>query len=333
MIFLQACKKLDKNLRNESDGDLLKCIQKKQNRTRRMSKCVDSPYTSQNNINLNIPVRTLDANTVATNYRRRLSLAVPQQRSKFVRERSPSDVSALQRLNQQPDGYQNSVSDLYKKRKMFRRSKTSGSQDESVDKSELSPLLFARNTNPKMHSTPCTPTRQGFDAIQEIEDEDISTSSGSTQKNSPTKQKGVLKKTRSVDKSPSESPCSTPTKSKVDFNFSKAVNARKHNKKRPMWKTKSLDVSNVPDAPEEQTLNKNGSHSFEDVPTFDLGSESEHNVLDPPESGSRENNKISEEDSLKPSNCDDVEETVSQKPSNEMQLEPLTEATDEEHSD
>ncbi|XP_062601142.1 Na(+)/H(+) exchanger beta-like [Saccostrea cucullata] len=92
-------RKLDKNLKDDSSTNLLRYLQDKQFRNRRMSRAVfkgsksNSPFGSSKALN-----KALHHRGVVENYKRRLSLAVPE-RPKFQRDRSPSDVTNLRGAN------------------------------------------------------------------------------------------------------------------------------------------------------------------------------------------------------------------------------------------
>ncbi|XP_061185799.1 Na(+)/H(+) exchanger beta-like [Saccostrea echinata] len=88
-------RKLDKNLKDDSSTNLLRYLQDKQFRNRRMSRAVFKGSKSNSPFGSN---KALHHRGVVENYKRRLSLAVPE-RPKFVRGRSPSDVTNLRGVN------------------------------------------------------------------------------------------------------------------------------------------------------------------------------------------------------------------------------------------
>lgn len=88
-------RKLDKNLKDESSTDLLRYLRDKQSRNRRMSKAVFKDSKTNTPAGSN---KALHHRGVVENYKRRLSLAVPE-RPRFQRGRSPSDVTNLRGAN------------------------------------------------------------------------------------------------------------------------------------------------------------------------------------------------------------------------------------------
>ncbi|XP_021340667.1 sodium/hydrogen exchanger 1-like [Mizuhopecten yessoensis] len=184
--------KLDKNLKNESSGDLLKCLQEKQLRTRRMSRAVmpgNLPGLEQIPGSVEkIPGKSFNVDAATQNYRRRLSLAVPAQRSNFVRERSPSDITSLQMMNQFREGDSgiriDFVSENQQKRQhMFKKAHTlTGSEG----KEEMSPLIRRAKIDIPAGSPMRNSTGHKFDVIAENEEEDSSSPGKSPDKNSAT---------------------------------------------------------------------------------------------------------------------------------------------------
>ncbi|XP_069103686.1 Na(+)/H(+) exchanger protein 7-like [Argopecten irradians] len=169
--------KLDKNLKNESSADLLKCLQEKQLRTRRMSRAVmpgNLPGMEQLlGSTEKIPGRNFNADAATANYRRRLSLAVPAQRSNFIRERSPSDITSLRMMSQFREGDAGAnradfVSETPQKRAhMFKKSHTI---DGSDVKEDLSPLIRRAKLDVPSSSPMRNSTGQKFEVISEEED-------------------------------------------------------------------------------------------------------------------------------------------------------------------
>lgn len=88
-------RKLDKNLKDESSTDLLRYLRDKQSRNRRMSRAVFKDSKTNTPLGSN---KALHHRGVVENYKRRLSLAVPE-RPRFQRGRSPSDVTNLRGAN------------------------------------------------------------------------------------------------------------------------------------------------------------------------------------------------------------------------------------------
>lgn len=86
---------MDKNLKDESSTDLLRYLRDKQSRNRRMSRAVFKDSKTNTPLGSN---KALHHRGVVENYKRRLSLAVPE-RPRFQRGRSPSDVTNLRGAN------------------------------------------------------------------------------------------------------------------------------------------------------------------------------------------------------------------------------------------
>ncbi|KAJ8310371.1 hypothetical protein KUTeg_012236 [Tegillarca granosa] len=175
-------KKLDKNLKDESQADLLKYLQDKQFRTRRMSRAVllkesslQSPDTSNSSLNSpQMPRRqSLDATAAVTNYRRRLSLALPEKSHQHQhRIRLKSDVSELHRPKSPGDriGDASQSPDRPHRRKKpaFKKGLSLGCEPIS-EQQELSPLIKDKYSP----SSPTSPSiKPSFEVIHENEELD-----------------------------------------------------------------------------------------------------------------------------------------------------------------
>lgn len=255
-------RKLDKNLKDDSSADLLKYLQEKQLRTRRMSRAVlgggtSTPSGSQSNIYFS-PRRcsVVNANAAAQNYKRRLSLAVPE-RPRFIRDRSPSDVTGMNVDNNLfrgvGDATKNPDSSPRRKRKLFNKAHTLNFEPET------SPLI-KQDAPPRSPYKSGTPTRKNFDVIpengeaeEETEELDTSKSSASSDVTKKKRHRFKKSKTASVDsrsdtssikRSQTDPTSETKDKSptKVKFDICSEVIPKKH-KKRSMQKSKSLDHS------------------------------------------------------------------------------------------
>ena len=148
-------------------------------------------------LHLNIPRKSVDATAVAQNYRRRLSLAVPE-RPKFQRDRSPSDVTQLRSLNNQEKQQQQQTA---KKRRFFRRGHSY--HGEEREKESKNSVVNQLSRSPSKHSK-----TSGFESITEHDEESghslddtrstassVSTGSGRSQKHRRPK----LQKSKTID--------------------------------------------------------------------------------------------------------------------------------------
>lgn len=131
--------------------------------------------------------KSFDAETATNNYRRRLSLAVPEQRPQFVRERSPSDISSLRMMNQGKEGYTvDFLSETRQKNpRLFKKSQTISGSDMK-DTGESSPLLRSGRLESPSPSQMRNSAGLKFDAIEEQEDEEVSSPEKSPEKSNAT---------------------------------------------------------------------------------------------------------------------------------------------------
>ncbi|XP_052104403.1 Na(+)/H(+) exchanger beta-like isoform X2 [Mytilus californianus] len=252
-------KKLDKNLKNDSSADLLKYLQEKQLRTRRMSRAVlgggtSTPMGSQTNVSFQPRrVSIVAANAAAQNYKRRLSLAVPD-RPKFQRDRSPSDFTGVKPDHNLFRGYGDASKDPdtsspRRKRKGFKKAATLNFEPE------VTPLI---NQNAgKSPSRISGASGRSINAIQEHEGEDseeLDTSKSSASSDSVAKKRRFrLRKSKTlceedkedsshVKRSQTDPTSETKSPTKVKFDVKSEVFSKKR-KKKPMHKSKSLDQS------------------------------------------------------------------------------------------
>ncbi|XP_033760416.1 LOW QUALITY PROTEIN: sodium/hydrogen exchanger 2-like [Pecten maximus] len=272
--------KLDKNLKNESSSDLLKCLQEKQLRTRRMSRVLGMeqiPGSIEK-----IPGRGFNADAATANYRRRLSLAVPAQKSNFIRERSPSDITSLRMMSQFREGDAGSrtdfVSETQQKRPhLFKKSHTlTGSEG----KEDLSPLirrakLDVPSGSPVMRNS----TGHKFEVISENEEEDSSSPEKSPNSKSPpdlntAEQLGSGKEGEAtpisfvVDTHPQPTVSDSIDDGQLADNEDSNVKSRSspksrlHKKRSLLQKTRSVDVSKLDsdDKNNGRSLSANSNH-------------------------------------------------------------------------
>lgn len=209
-----------------------------------------TPIGSQNNIHYS-PRRSsvVASNTAAQNYRRRLSLAVPE-RPKFIRDRSPSDFTGVK-----PDmNYFRGVGDALK----------NGEKRSNSLKKKRHPFKKALTLNFEPEVTALvnqkSPARSPrlFDAIQEhgegeedTEDLDTSRGSGGSTDSAEKRRRFRFKKSHSMsgndDKKDEITRADTDPSSerspKVQFKMKSEVSPKNRKKKSMHKKTKSLDHS------------------------------------------------------------------------------------------
>lgn len=241
-------------MKNDSSADLLKFLQEKQMRTRRMSRAVlgggtSTPVGSQTNIH-HSPRRSSVAasNMAASNYRRRLSLAVPE-RPKFQRDRSPSDFTGMK-----PDmNYFRGVGDALKNGE---ERKTSLRKKRNPFKKALTLNFEPEVTQLVNHKSPSRSPRP-FDAIQEhgegeedTDEHDTSRSSAASTDSAEKRRRFRFKKSRSMSGSGdkhdqitrADTDPSCEKSSKVKFDLKSEIKPKSH-KKKSMHQTKALDHS------------------------------------------------------------------------------------------
>ncbi|XP_071165324.1 sodium/hydrogen exchanger 1-like isoform X1 [Mytilus edulis] len=249
--------KLDRNLKNDSSADLLKYLQEKQLRTRRMSRAVlgggtSTPLGSQTNISFQPRrVSIIAANAAAQNYKRRLSLAVPE-RPAFHRDRSPSDFTGVKPDHNLFRGYGDAsknqdTASPRRRRKDFKKANTLNFEPE------VTPLLNQNAS--KSPSRRSGASGRSLDALQEHEGEDseeLDTSKSSASSDSAAKKRRFrLRKSKTlseedredsshVKRSQTDPSSETKSPTKVKFDVKSEVISKKR-KKKPMHKSKSVD--------------------------------------------------------------------------------------------
>ncbi|CAG2220524.1 unnamed protein product [Mytilus edulis] len=249
--------KLDRNLKNDSSADLLKYLQEKQLRTRRMSRAVlgggtSTPLGSQTNLSFQPRrVSIIAANAAAQNYKRRLSLAVPE-RPAFHRDRSPSDFTGVKPDHNLFRGYGDAsknqdTASPRRRRKDFKKANTLNFEPE------VTPLLNQNAS--KSPSRRSGASGRSLDALQEHEGEDseeLDTSKSSASSDSAAKKRRFrLRKSKTlseedredsshVKRSQTDPSSETKSPTKVKFDVKSEVISKKR-KKKPMHKSKSVD--------------------------------------------------------------------------------------------
>lgn len=124
--------KLDRNLKDQNEIDLLRYLQEKQLRQRRMSHCFIPVSPMGSNSNLSSPKKQkVDADVAMVNYRRRLSLATPI----YQGAESP-------RLPAPPH------------RRKLRKSHTVGFDPNEQTEQEISPLVKGTTSPSSVESSP-----------------------------------------------------------------------------------------------------------------------------------------------------------------------------------
>lgn len=131
-------KRLDRNLKTEnSENDLLRYLQLKQMRTRRLSQTIIKPPALEghaiDNNRLRLPRRSM-APVVVNNYRRRLSLAIPEGSGDYGRRRGVSAGNVLKGLDSPA-----------KRRLRLRKGLSSVSSEERSESTSMFPLTECIN--------------------------------------------------------------------------------------------------------------------------------------------------------------------------------------------
>ena len=286
-------RKLDKNLKNESSVDLMKYLQEKQRRTRRMSRAVMSggtPMGSQYSVNLIAAGgRAVVANQAAYNYKRRLSLSLPE-RPKIGRNRSYSDFTGV---SIDPKIF-NSIKNADIANHSPGRRKKKYRKARSLNQSpEMSPLINQNFIGARTPWKPSSPTGRIFEVIHEHEVQGNEKRNQGTSKNpaavdASMKRRLRLKKARTVSEEDSKSDSlsiqkqiSDPlsggrekTPAKVKFEITSEIAPKSRNRKHMQAKSASLDHIHTSVEFSEENLPNSGQDScssFESV-CFNLGS-------------------------------------------------------------
>ncbi|KAK3095369.1 hypothetical protein FSP39_013836 [Pinctada imbricata] len=277
-------RKLDKNIRDESSTDLLRFLQEKQNRTRRMSQAIGafkyagrdstSPCSTPlgSDLHLNLPRKSIDAGQAMKNYRRRLSLAVPE-RPAFQRERSPSDVTALK-------SHHNPIIPPFRKPRFLKRGHSC--DDRTLDSRE-SPKTLTTDAATLGKSPSRVSKTSGFESITEhdedesghsLDDTKSTISSSSTASRSSHKfRRPKLLKSKTIDLGHSSKHDEIPMqrsdtdpvdkkqkeRSKVKFKMEEESNTKKYPKKSKLEKSASLDVSIPSESSQEAPMRSNSN--------------------------------------------------------------------------
>lgn len=210
---------------------------------------LQSPDTS--NLSLNSPQmprrQSLDTNAAVTNYRRRLSLAVPEKpHHHHNRGRLKSDITDLHRHqghgDRIGDASQSPDRPPRRKKPSFKKGLSLGCEPISEEQ-ELSPLIKDKSSP----SSPTSPTtKPTFEIIHENEELDSRLNRSFDSADSPKKEglKSALKKTRSVEHDQVKHAHTDPTSEDRHISPDKRFQSAK---RRPLMKTESVKSDeNVP---------------------------------------------------------------------------------------